>query len=114
MKIKNNKGSALLQVLVIGALIATIVVVLLRFSVTRTANMSQTRNLVGSNLAVQSCMDSLNEEETRRMSLGILPYFDEGHSEYACALSGYQVVITRDTTAYASNVNRLNITVSVL
>ncbi|MBQ4493827.1 MAG: hypothetical protein II972_04440 [Elusimicrobiaceae bacterium] len=61
MKKLNFKGSALVQVLVLGALIATIVVVLLKFSITRTSNMVQTKSLVGSKMAVQGCMTMLNE-----------------------------------------------------
>lgn len=108
MKQQNNKGSALLQVLVLGALISTIVVVLLKFSVTRTANMVQTKTLIGSNTAVQDCLTLLNEEETRRIETGTLPYFVD-NTEYRCSFEGYDVTITKGNTTYATIVNQLNI-----
>ena len=111
MKQQNNKGSALMQVLVLGALISTIVVVLLKFSVTRMANMVQTKTLIGSNTAVQDCLTLLNEEETRRIESGILPYFAD-NTQYSCSFEGYDVTITRGNTVYATIVNGLNIDVT--
>jgi hypothetical protein len=101
--IKNNKGSALLQVLVLGALISTIVVVLLRFSSTRTANMVQTKNLVGSNIAVQSCYNLLSEEDARRIEIGKVPYLTE-KSTFYCSIDGYNITIIQPG-ASANNLN---------
>lgn len=39
----NKKGSALMQVMVLGSIIAAIIVMLMRFSVGRTANMLKTK-----------------------------------------------------------------------
>lgn len=111
MKIFGNKGSALVQVLVLGTLIATIVVVLLRFSVTRTANMSQTKNLIGSSMAMKSCLNLLNDEETRRMELGKVPYLTE-NSTYYCSVPGYDIAITETTTNGISR--RLNFTIKAV
>lgn len=95
MKKFTKKGSALLQVLVLSALISTIVVILLKFSVTRTGNMVQTKTIVGSKLAMQSCMSILAEEEINRINTGRPPYFEENES-YICNIPGYDITITRE------------------
>ena len=97
MKNFNNKGSALLQVLVLGALIITIVTVLIRFSITRTSNMMQTKTLVGSNVAVEACLSMLNEEEARRVSAGAKSYFDDGNEYFLCSVEGYEIQLNRDS-----------------
>lgn len=97
MKKLNCKGSALLQVLVLSAVIATIVVVLLKFSITRTSNAIQTKHVVGAKSAMQACMSLLNEEELNRMTQGRAPYFEE-NSEFPCSYSGYSAVITRSNS----------------
>ncbi len=94
MKKLNCKGSALLQVLVLSAVIATIVVVLLKFSITRTSNTIQTKHVVGAKTAMQSCMTLLNEEELNRMTQGLSPYFEE-NDEFPCSYSNYSAVIRR-------------------
>ena len=94
MKKLTMKGSALLQVLVLSALISTIVVVLLKFSVTRTANQVQTKMLVGSKMAMQACMSILAEEEVSRISSGQRPYFEENES-FPCNIDGYAITISR-------------------
>lgn len=104
MKKLNFKGSALVQVLVLGALIATIVVVLLKFSITRTSNMVQTKSLVGSKMAVQGCMTMLNEEEIRRINDGLPPYFEDGNSDFHCSYGNYGITITPG--AYTNNNQR--------
>ncbi len=97
MKILNRKGSALLQVLVLSAVISTIVVVLLKFAITRTSNTIQTKYMVGTKLAMESCMSALNEEELRRLNEGRAPYFEE-NEEFPCALSNYSAFIRRKTS----------------
>lgn len=111
MKIFGNKGSALVQVLVLGTLIATIVVVLLRFSVTRTANMSQTKNLIGSSMAMKSCLNLLNDEDTRRIELGKKPYLTE-NTTYYCSVPGYDIAITEVATTAISH--QLNFTIKAV
>jgi|GEM_PF-2949736 hypothetical protein len=94
MKIFNRKGSALLQVLVLSAVVSTIVVILLKFAITRTSNTIQTKHIVGAKIAMQSCMSALNEEELRRVTEGRAPYFEE-NAEFPCAISDYEVTIKR-------------------
>lgn len=96
MKKLNFKGSALMQVLVLSALIVTIVVVLLKFSITRTSNMVQTKTVISAKMAVQGCMAFLNEEEIQRVNDGRLPYFEE-NTTYHCSYSNYIIDITRGT-----------------
>lgn len=98
MKKFNSTGSALMQVLVLGALIATIVVVLLKFSITRTSNMIQTKNMVAAKIAMQGCLSKLNEEETRRIINGEKPFFEgtgEDNIPFNCTINNYEVEITR-------------------
>ncbi len=94
MKKLNLKGSALIQVLVLSAIIATIVVVLLKFSITRTSNMVQTKHIVGSKLAVQGCISILNEEELKRVQAGKVSYFEENET-FHCSYGNYNIDITR-------------------
>lgn len=94
MKKLNFKGSALLQVLVLSALISTIVVVLLKFAITRTSNTIQTKHIVGAKIAMQSCMSLLNEEELSRMNNGLSSYFEENET-FTCSIDNYSVNIKR-------------------
>ena len=103
MKKFNLKGSALIQVLVLSAIISTIVVVLLKFSVTRTSNMVQTKHIVGSKLAVQGCMTKLNNEEVSRVESGRLSYFEE-NTVFHCSYGNYDIEITRGN--YTNNNNQ--------
>ena len=96
MKKLNFKGSALLQVLVLSALISTIVVVLLKFAITRTSNTIQTKNIINGKLAMQSCMAMLNKEEARRINMGLPSYF-ETNTEFPCSVNNYSAVITPGT-----------------
>lgn len=89
----NKKGAALLQVLVLSALIATIVVVLLKFSITRAANALQTKHTLQTKIAIQSCLNLLSEEDSVRISQGQVPYLYENNS-YTCDINNYSVKIT--------------------
>ncbi|MDR1684472.1 MAG: hypothetical protein LBR90_03320 [Elusimicrobiota bacterium] len=74
MKIlKNKKGSALLQVLVIGALIATFSVVILRFSFTRTINTVKTTRYVAAKNYAEGCMAWFTADAMLRELVGRPP-----------------------------------------
>lgn len=103
MKKINIKGSALVQVLVLSALISTIVVVLLKFAMTRSSNMVQMKNTVGARLAVQGCMAQLNEVEIARANNGQVPYFEE-NTTFTCSFDNYMIEATRGN--YANNNRR--------
>jgi len=53
----SKKGSALMQVLVIGLIIAAFAVMMLRYAVTRSANLSRTDRILESQIVADSCLD---------------------------------------------------------
>lgn len=57
---KNKKGAALLQVLLITAILAGMATMLLRASLSRTTAARKTRRTVSAQLLVQSCMAEVN------------------------------------------------------
>ena len=52
-----KKGSALMQVLVIGLIVAAFAVLMLRYAVTRSANLSRTARILESQIVADSCLD---------------------------------------------------------
>lgn len=57
----SKRGAAILQVLLLAAVLAGVATMILRFSVARTASARQNRRLVTAQLAIQSCMTEVNE-----------------------------------------------------
>ncbi len=57
---KNKKGAALLQVLLVTAILAGMATMLLRASLSRTTAARKTRRTVSAQLLVQSCMAEVN------------------------------------------------------
>ena len=53
----SKKGSALMQVLVIGLIVAAFAVLMLRYAVTRSANLSRTSRILESQIVADSCLD---------------------------------------------------------
>ena len=53
----SKKGSALMQVLVIGLIVAAFAVLMLRYAVTRSANLSRTSRILESQIIADSCLD---------------------------------------------------------
>ena len=53
----SRKGSALMQVLVIGLIVATFAILILRYAVTRSANLSRTARILESDIVADSCLD---------------------------------------------------------
>lgn len=53
----SKKGSALMQVMVIGLIIAAFAVMMLRYAVTRSANLSRTERILSSQIVADSCLD---------------------------------------------------------
>lgn len=58
--LKNKKGAALLQVLLITVVLAGIAAMLLRASLSRTTTARQTRRTVSSQLLINACMAEVN------------------------------------------------------
>lgn len=59
--LKNKKGAALMQVLLITAILAGIATMLLRASLSRTASARKTRRQVSAQVLIQSCMSQVND-----------------------------------------------------
>lgn len=57
----SKKGAAILQVLLLAAVLAGIATMILRFAVSRTSSARQNRRLVAAQLAIESCMAEVNE-----------------------------------------------------
>lgn len=53
----SKRGSALMQVMVIGLIIAAFAVMMLRYAVTRSANLSRTERILSSQIVADSCLD---------------------------------------------------------
>ena len=53
----SKKGSALMQVLVIGLIVATFAILILRYAITRSANLSRTARIFESDIVADSCLD---------------------------------------------------------
>ena len=53
----SKRGSALMQVLVIGLIVAAFAVLMLRYAVTRSANLSRTERILESQIMADSCLD---------------------------------------------------------
>lgn len=58
--IKNNKGAALMQVLLITMILAGMATMLLRASLSRTASARKTRRTVTAEMLIESCMAEVN------------------------------------------------------
>lgn len=52
-----KKGSALMQVLVVGLVVAAFSVLMLRYAITRSANLSRTERILESQIVADSCLD---------------------------------------------------------
>lgn len=72
----NKKGSALMQVMVLGSIIAAIIVMLMRFSVGRTTNMLKTKRTVEAKEFFEACMAQYNTMAMERAMAGYPPYID--------------------------------------
>lgn len=53
----SKRGSALMQVMVIGLIVAAFAVLMLRYAVTRSANLSRTSRILESQIIADSCLD---------------------------------------------------------
>jgi hypothetical protein len=69
----NKKGSSLMQVMVMGALIAAIVAVVLRFSTISAVNVNKTKRDFVFKSYADSCMAKINAEAVRREFAGEAP-----------------------------------------
>lgn len=56
----NKRGAALLQVLIVTAILAGLSAMILRLSLARTITSRQTRHIVNAQMAIESCMAEVN------------------------------------------------------
>lgn len=89
MIFKNNRGSALMQVMVMGSIIAAIIVMLMRFSMGRTSNMLKTKRVVASKSYAEGCIAQYNTIAMERAMKGI-PIKLDGHNKekFTCNVDG--------------------------
>ena len=52
-----KKGSALMQVMVVGLIIATFAILMLRYAVTRSSNLSRTERILETQVIADSCLE---------------------------------------------------------
>lgn len=74
MNIFNKKGSALLQVLIVSIIIATLAVFVLRLAITRTSTVAKTTEMIMSRTAVEGCYYEVND------ALSCLGFYDDESS----------------------------------
>jgi len=77
----NKKGSALMQVMVLGSIIAAIIVMLMRFSVGRTANMLKTKREVQAKAFMEGCLAQYNTMAMERALKGYPILLDGNNKE---------------------------------
>lgn len=70
INMRNKKGSALMQVLVLGSVIATIVLLVLRFAMSRTTNVVKTKRRIVSKAVAEACFAQINAIITSRELAG--------------------------------------------
>ncbi len=94
MNIFNKKGSALMQVMVLGSIIAAIIVMLMRFSLGRTSNMLKTKRVIASKAYAEGCIAQYNAIAVERAMEGIPPRVDGNNKEeFKCNIDGKETVI---------------------
>ena len=81
MTIFNKKGSALMQVMVLGSIIAAIIVMLMRFSLGRTSNMLKTKRVIASKAYAEGCIAQYNARAVERAMAGEPPIIDGSNQE---------------------------------
>lgn len=69
----SKKGSALMQVLVVGLIVATFAILILRYAVTRSANLSRTARILESDIVADSCLDQYMAFQAAADLAGIPP-----------------------------------------
>lgn len=116
MFIKNNKGAALMQVLLVTVVLAGMAAMLLRATLSRTITARHTRRSVSTQLLVDSCMAEVNSlwaskspeaflSDFNGDGRGAFMYCDSYNSSGTCASSGsahryYDCTYSIDNVSY--------------
>ena len=85
MFLRNKKGSALLQVLVLGSVIAAVVLLVLRLAMTRTTNVVKTKRKVSAKAYAESCLSQYNAIAMVREENGLPPL---SSTTFSCNVGG--------------------------
>lgn len=89
MIFNNKKGSALMQVLVLGSVIAAIVLLVLRLAMTRTTNVVKTKRKVSAKAYAESCLAQYNAISMVREEKGLPPV-----TTFQCTVGGVTKTMT--------------------
>ena len=85
----NKKGSALMQVMVLGSVIAAIIVMLMRFAVGRTGNMLKTKRVIQAKAYAEGCIAQYNTMAMERALEGFpVPVNSDGKELFTCTIDG--------------------------
>ena len=89
MRILNKRGSALMQVMVMGSIIAAIIIMLMRFAIGRTSNMLKTKRVIASKAYAEGCIAQYNAVAVERALDGVPPLLDGSNQEkFTCTIDG--------------------------
>lgn len=94
MFLNNKKGSALMQVLVLGSVIAAVVLLVLRLAMTRTTNVVKTKRKVSAKAYAESCLAQYNAIAMVREEKGLPPI-----STFSCVVDGVTKSVTINSGA---------------
>lgn len=109
MNIFNKKGSALMQVMVLGSIIAAIIVMLMRFSLGRTSNMLKTKRVVASKAYAEGCIAQYNAIAVERAMAGVPPVIDGNNQErFTCIIDGKSTDIYIKWGSTATGLGNIN------
>ena len=85
----NKKGSALMQVMVLGSVIAAIIIMLMRFAVGRTGNMLKTKRVVQAKAYAEGCIAQYNTMAMERALEGYpVPVNSDNKELFECNIDG--------------------------
>lgn len=78
-----------MQVLVLGAIIASIVILMMRFTVTRTVNVLKTKNIIAAKIYAESCIAQYTAVAVALELKGLPP-----PQSFTCNINGVEKPIT--------------------
>lgn len=108
----SKKGSALMQVMVIGLIVAAFAVLMLRYAVTRSANLSRTSRILESQIIADSCLDQYMSFQAAAELSGKPPYDLKMNCLYFPSYGNAVSTITMYTSSNTVNTDGTNIIVT--
>lgn len=87
----NKKGSALMQVMVMGSIIAAIIVMLMRFAMGRTSNMLKTKRTVMAKSYAEGCIAQYNTLAMQRAMEGFPVNVNGNKETFNCKINGIEM-----------------------